>query len=52
MRPVRWRCICECCQPQTSTLYLFIFESPEAEWNAAWTTGTTIMDALAIDDEI
>jgi hypothetical protein len=38
--------------PKTSTLFLFIFASPEAEWNTAWTTGTTIMDALAIDHEI
>jgi hypothetical protein len=38
--------------PQTNTLYLFIFESPESEWNSAWKIGKQIMDALAIDDDI
>jgi hypothetical protein len=38
--------------PKTNTLYLFIFESPESEWDIAWKTGKQIMDTLAIDDEI
>jgi hypothetical protein len=38
--------------PKTNALYLFIFESPEPEWDAAWKTGKQIMDMLAIDDEI
>ncbi len=38
--------------PKTNTLYLFIFESPESDWNAAWKIGKQIMDNLAIDDEI
>jgi hypothetical protein len=33
--------------PKTNTLYRFIVESPEAGWNAAWTAGTTIMNALS-----
>jgi len=36
---------------KTNTLYLFIFESPEAEWNAASKVGEQIMDKLALDDE-
>jgi hypothetical protein len=31
---------------------MFIFESPESEWDAAWKIGEQIMDTLAIDDEI
>jgi hypothetical protein len=38
--------------PKTNTLYLLIFESPQASWDAAWKTGNQIMDTLAIDDEI
>jgi hypothetical protein len=38
--------------PKTNTLYLFIFESPIAEWESAWKLGKPIMDNLAIDDEI
>ena len=38
--------------PKTDTLYLFIFESPESEWNSAWKIGEQIMDSLAIDDAI
>ncbi len=38
--------------PKTNTLYMFIFESPESEWDAAWKTGKQIMDTVAIDDEI
>lgn len=38
--------------PKTNTLYLFIFESPERDWNAAWKTGKQILHTLAIDDEI
>jgi hypothetical protein len=38
--------------PKTNTLYLFIFESPESDWDSAWKTGKQIMDTLAIDDGI
>lgn len=38
--------------PKTNTLYLFIFESPVAEWDTAWKTGQKIMDTLVMDDEI
>jgi hypothetical protein len=38
--------------PKTNTLYLFIFESPVATWDAAWKLGQQIMDMLAIDDGI
>jgi hypothetical protein len=38
--------------PKTNTLYLFIFESPAATWDAAWKLGQQIMDTLAIDDNI
>jgi hypothetical protein len=37
--------------PKTNTLYLFMFESPESGWDAAWKIGEPIMDTLAIDDE-
>lgn len=37
--------------PKTNTLYLFIFESPEASWDSAWKIGKQILDSLAIDDE-
>jgi hypothetical protein len=38
--------------PRTNTLYLFIFESPESDWDVAWKTGKQIMDRLALDDAI
>jgi hypothetical protein len=38
--------------PKTNTLYLFIFESPESDWDSAWKIGKQIMDTLAIDDDI
>jgi hypothetical protein len=38
--------------PKTNTLYLFMFESPDSDWNAAWTTGKQIMDTLVVDDEV
>jgi hypothetical protein len=38
--------------PKTNTLYLFIFESPESDWDASWKIDKQILDALAIDDEI
>lgn len=37
---------------KTRTLYLFIFESPVADWNNAWTLGKQIMDNLALDDGV
>ena len=38
--------------PKTNTLYLFIFESTEANWDEAWKLGKPMMDSLAIDNEI
>jgi len=38
--------------PKTNILYLFIYESPETEWEVAWKAGETIMNMLALDDEI
>jgi hypothetical protein len=38
--------------PKTNTLYLFIFESPIANADAAWKIGKQIMDTLAIDDDV
>lgn len=38
--------------PKTNTLYLFIFESPESDWDAAWKLGKQIMDTLVLDNEI
>ena len=38
--------------PKTNTLYLFIFESPEANWDSDWKIDKQILDSLVIDDEI
>jgi|SRR5580704_4412840 hypothetical protein len=38
--------------PKTNTMYIFIFESTESDWDSAWKVGKQIMDALAIDDGI
>jgi len=38
--------------PKTNTLYLFIFESPAANWDSAWQLGKQIMDNLTIDGDI
>ena len=38
--------------PKTGTLYLFLFEAPEAQWADAWVKGDKMMNALAVDDEI
>ena len=38
--------------PKTNTLYFFIFESPETDWDSAWKTGKQIMDVLVLDDEV
>jgi hypothetical protein len=38
--------------PKTNTLYFFIFESPVADWDAAWKLGKPIMDNLALDGGI
>jgi len=37
--------------PKTDTLYTFLFESPAADWDAAWTLGKQIIDTLAINDD-
>lgn len=38
--------------PKTNTMYLIIFESPEADWGPAWKIGEQIMNQLAIDDDV
>ena len=38
--------------PKTNTLYLLIFESPEASWDSAWKIGKQILDSRVVDDEI
>ena len=38
--------------PKTNTLYLFIFESPEPEWDAAWKLGKQIVDMLPLEESI
>ena len=30
-------------------LYLFMFESPEAEWESEWNTGETMLQKLYVD---
>jgi hypothetical protein len=35
----------------TGTLYVFTFESPEAEWEEAWKTGAVILNNLVLDDK-
>jgi len=37
---------------RTNRLYVFIFESPETQWPAAWKLGEQIMNLLVLDDEI
>lgn len=37
--------------PKTNTLYLFVFESPQANWDSAWKVGKQILDSLVIDDQ-
>ncbi|MDP3786870.1 MAG: hypothetical protein Q8R05_04895, partial [Candidatus Omnitrophota bacterium] len=36
---------------KTGTVYLCVFESPEAEWKNTWPIGTTIADNLALETE-
>ena len=38
--------------PKTNALHVFTFESPAANWDAAWKIGQQIMDTLALDDDI
>ncbi len=38
--------------PKTGTLYFYIFEAPEDQWNTAWLSGEKMMKLLLIDDEI
>jgi hypothetical protein len=37
---------------RTNRLYLFVFESPEKEWTAAWKLGEQMMTMLVLDDEV
>lgn len=37
---------------KTDTLYLLIFESPAAQWDASWRIGKAMMDAVKFDDGV
>lgn len=37
---------------KTGTLYILIFEAPEAEWEEAWSSGEAIMRAFSLDQGI
>ncbi len=37
---------------KTDTLYLLIFESPAAEWDASWRIGKEMIDAVKFDDGV
>ncbi|MDQ8183630.1 hypothetical protein [Pelagicoccus sp. SDUM812005] len=37
---------------QTGTLWYYIFEAPESEWESAWKTGDTLLSNLLIESEI
>lgn len=37
---------------KTDTLYLFIFESPETDWDASWKIGKEMMDRFTFDNGI
>lgn len=37
---------------RTNRLYLFVFESPEKNWTAAWKLGEQMMTMLVLDDEV
>jgi len=38
--------------PETGTLYFYLFEAPSDNWDEAWGKGEKIMKLLMIDDEI
>ena len=37
---------------ESNTLYLVVFEAPEAEWDGAWKLGAQMMTTLGFDDEV
>jgi hypothetical protein len=37
---------------KTNTLYLFIFEAPKEEWDAAWRIGQEMVRCMLLDDEV
>jgi hypothetical protein len=37
---------------ETNTLYLVVFEAPEADWDTAWKKGAEMMKKLGFDDEV
>jgi hypothetical protein len=37
---------------ETETLWMFFYEAPEREWDAAWKTGTVLLKHLLIESEI
>lgn len=37
---------------QTGTLWCYVFESPEEEWDNAWEIGTTMMKLIVVDSDI
>jgi hypothetical protein len=38
--------------PKTNTLDFFLFEAPNAEWDAAWPTGEEILRLMLLDDDV
>ena len=37
---------------RSNTLYLMMFESPEASWDAAWAKGRVMLEKFLLDDEV
>lgn len=37
---------------ETGTTYLIVFESPKSAWEEMWPKGKTILDALALEEEV
>ena len=37
---------------KTGTVFVFLFESPEKQWEQAWKKGDVMMEKLMIDDEV
>jgi len=38
--------------PKTNTLYFFMFEAPNKEWEMAWKSGEQMVKLIMLDDEI
>jgi len=49
--PLRMSCLA-LANTETNTLYLVVFEAPEADWDTAWKKGAEMMKKLGFDDEV